>query len=278
MNINYDFSLSKCLDDYSILEKIADTNPSLSVNSDFEGSLSEPVISILCSKGRIFEYCFPNLNKGRKVFFNVKENVSFPSNVQYDRSVSIPVNIYKMRSIDILDCLSKDTQGVYLGILGSDIFYESAQQDDFVVCKRFKSNNIGFCFAGKKDDDLCENSKLWKDFLNGETEITIATSYPKILKKVLTRKFGDKLKYEILNVSGCVESTLFLNVDKKANFIFDIVETGRTLRENNLEVYGLNGTNKTVFKSDDLSDLKVECIDYFLIKKNIQTKEEMKSR
>lgn len=69
-----------------------------------------------------------------------------------------------------------------------------------------------------------------KDFYNGFGMKTIATKYPSVAKNFFVEKTMD---VEIIKIDGSVELSPLIGL---ADAIVDIVETGRTLSENGLEI------------------------------------------
>lgn len=68
------------------------------------------------------------------------------------------------------------------------------------------------------------------DFYSGISTKTVATKYPNVTKKYFD---GKNMDIDIIKIEGSVELAPLL---KLADAIVDIVETGKTLRENGLEV------------------------------------------
>ncbi|ACK42399.1 MULTISPECIES: ATP phosphoribosyltransferase [Dictyoglomus] len=107
---------------------------------------------------------------------------------------------------------------VDLGIIGRDVIWE---QEKNVV--NLISLPFGYCkmvIAGYPYVSLKGNGK----------EIRIATKYENITKKLLENRWG---KIKIIKLNGSVELGPILNI---SDLIVDIVETGKTLRDNGLEV------------------------------------------
>lgn len=103
------------------------------------------------------------------------------------------------------------------GVVGKDVLFES--EPDLL---QPLSLEIGCCrIAVAAPGDLQQN---------GHTMLRVATKYPRIA----SRYFGERGQpVEIIQLSGSVELGPVLGL---ADCIVDLVETGRTLRENGLEV------------------------------------------
>ena len=103
------------------------------------------------------------------------------------------------------------------GVVGRDVLMES--QADILQCLTLA---IGYCrmvVASPSETDLREYGTL-----------RVATKYPRIS----ARHFGSRgMPVEIIQLSGSVEVAPHLGL---ADCIVDLVETGRTLRENGLRV------------------------------------------
>lgn len=125
-----------------------------------------------------------------------------------------------------------------VGIVGKDIleeegiYFESPAQFDFGKCE--------MVIAGPKYQK--------KEIVNG---IRVATKYPKIASKI----FKDKGIYaRIIYLQGSVELAVATGV---ADVIVDIVETGKTLRENGLTIYEkLFDVNAKLALLSDISEEK----------------------
>ena len=107
-----------------------------------------------------------------------------------------------------------------IGVAGDDVLLESRAQ-----VYRPVDLGIGACsivVAGLPES---------KDFYNSNpTSLKVATKYPKIAKSF----FSDKgVEAQIVELYGSIELAPLLGL---ADFIVDIVETGRTLKENGLVV------------------------------------------
>lgn len=126
------------------------------------------------------------------------------------------VSLVNMRDNDIPKYVSESI--VDFGIVGLDVVRESGKKVtikrklNFCQCKMVLAAPAGSSIKSAKD-------------LQGKK---IATSYPKILNDFL-KKSGIKAK--IVVVEGSVELAPYLEA---ADAVFDITETGRTLREFNL--------------------------------------------
>ncbi len=104
-----------------------------------------------------------------------------------------------------------------LGVCGLDVFMEK-EPDVY----RFLDLGIGSCrisVAGRPESE----EKYYRS-----SHIRIATKYPRITRRFFSRR---GVKVDLLNLSGSVELAPLLGL---SDFIVDLVQTGRTLRENGL--------------------------------------------
>ncbi len=136
-----------------------------------------------------------------------------------------PVSLINVRDNDIPKYVSESA--VDYGIVGLDVVNESGRKIkvvrklDFCKCQMVIAAPIGSGIKSVKD-------------LQGKR---IATSYPNILGKFLNL---NQIKSKIVVVEGSVELAPYLEA---ADAVFDITETGRTLKEFDLVPI------KTVLKS-----------------------------
>lgn len=125
--------------------------------------------------------------------------------VLFVRDDDIPVYVYRK----VADC----------GIVGANVLAEKSfplitlRRLNFALCKLFIAVPQNAAFATLED-------------LNG---LRIATSYPKILGEFLAQK---AIKASITVLKGAVELAPSLNL---ADAICDLVQSGKTLRENGLK-------------------------------------------
>ena len=157
------------------------------------------------SKGRLKE---PSIDLLRKIGYSIPENGRC-----LVQKISDELEIYYLRASDIPLYISEGV--VDAGITGLDIALESGLNIKEVL--DFDFGNCYFVLAGKKGKKIKSNAR-------------IGTSFPNLTVNWLSKK--GKI-CDIVSVSGSVEILPKLNV---ADFVTDITSTGRTLRENNLEI------------------------------------------
>ncbi len=105
-----------------------------------------------------------------------------------------------------------------VGVVGKDILLE--QNPDVYELLDLGFGKCRMAVAGKKGD-----------ILPLDKTIKVATKFPSIAKKHFASKSRE---IDIIKLNGSIELAPILGM---ADVIVDIVETGTTLKENNLEVY-----------------------------------------
>ena len=106
-----------------------------------------------------------------------------------------------------------------IGIVGLDTILE--EDRDLYECLDLNIGNCRMCVASYPSK---------KDVIHGGEQIKVATKYPNIAKKYFESK---NKKVEIIKLNGSVELGAVIGL---ADCIVDIVESGKTLVENGLEV------------------------------------------
>jgi ATP phosphoribosyltransferase len=139
------------------------------------------------------------------------------------------IRVFFCREKDIPQLVENKT--VDLGILGKNTFYESGYESDMTIDLDFSTCRLAL--AVPEDQDF----KDLRD-LNGKV---IATSYPNILSDFLAE---NGIMAGIRELSGSVEIAPRMGI---ADAICDLVETGSTLKQNNLKEVA------TVFKSQAIA-------------------------
>ncbi|AQW20561.1 ATP phosphoribosyltransferase [Lentilactobacillus curieae] len=168
-------------------------------------------LKIALTKGRTEQQVVPLLEKSgidcsglrdkqRRLIFDEDENFE----------------IILVKGQDVLTYLNNGT--VQIGIVGSDILEEQGNYQYQML-----DLNVGRCrfvlASGKNFDPSASKRKI------------IATKYPNITRNYFKR-IGEDV--EIIRIEGSVELAPITGL---ADAIVDIVETGTTLKENNLQIY-----------------------------------------
>ena len=166
-------------------------------------------IFLAISKGRIMDeamillkknniVCDISPNKSRKLIFKTNyENL----NIIVVRASDVPLYI--------------ESGKVDLGIVGKDTLLES-NVDNYFFLRDLKIASCKLVVAGKKNKKLVSNMK-------------IATKYPNLTQEFFLSK---GIPCSILKLYGSMELAAVLNL---SDAIVDLVDTGKTLKENGLE-------------------------------------------
>lgn len=184
-------------------------------------------IKIALTKGRIEEDIIPLLEasgincQGLK---NKKHRLIFSEDPNYE--------IILAKGPDVLTYLNNGT--VQIGIVGSDILAEQHNQQYEML-----DLPIGQCRFVLASNEAFNPQK--------QTRKIIATKYPQVTKEYF-KKIGEDV--EIIKIEGSVELAPLTGL---ADAIVDIVETGSTLKENNLKVYAKLRTVNTKVVVNPLS-------------------------
>ncbi len=168
-------------------------------------------IKIALTKGRTEDQAVPLLEAAGincEGIRNKQRRLIFDEDPRYE--------IILVKGPDVLTYLNSGS--VQIGIVGSDIL---AEQENFQYA--MLDLNVGKCrfvLASTKDfNPQAHRRKI------------IATKYPNITKRYF-QGIGEDV--EIIKIEGSVELAPLIGL---ADAIVDIVETGNTLRENNLQVF-----------------------------------------
>jgi ATP phosphoribosyltransferase len=161
-----------------------------------KGRVYEKVLPIL--KGSQFEL-IDDPTKTRKLVLDTKNN---------------KVKILLVRGWDVPAYV---TSGVaHLGVVGKDILIEK-ESEEFIELKDLEIGQCRLSLAGKKD------------LLMGSTRMKIATKYPKSSIKFM-ESIG--IQSEIIYLHGAQEIAPLMGL---SDAIIDLVESGKTLKENGLQ-------------------------------------------
>lgn len=166
-------------------------------------------IKIAVSKGRVLESFIDSLTPLGYIF----EDLDTRKLVLKEKNNQMEIIIVKALDVPLY------VKNGYadLGIVGKDVVDE--YDDAFYEIYDLNISCCDLCIAGKKAFDL-----------NAFDELTIATKYPVQGQAYLDQK-GQK--GQIIKLNGSVELGPMLGI---SDCILDIVETGNTLKENNLVV------------------------------------------
>ena len=164
---------------------------------------------------------------------------------------NFPIEILYLRDDDIPECVADGIADI--GIVGENEFLEKDR--DAVLVERLGFSKCRMAIAAPKDYEY-----KGIESLEGKK---IATSYPVILKNFLNEK---DINAEVREISGSVEIAPNIGM---AEFIFDIVSTGSTLRSNGLkEVEHVLKSEALLIATPNLAAEKQEIVDKLLFRIN----------
>lgn len=163
-----------------------------------KGTLSEDSVRLMTEAGYICK------RYNRELFVHDKKN---------------EIDFVFLRPRDIAIYVSRGI--IDIGITGRDLAQEAEVVLDEVLALGFGQSK--FCYAVSS-----ESNQIPDDF-NG---LRIATSYPHLVKKDLTKR---QIQADIVKLDGAVEISVTLGV---ADVIADVVQSGRTLTEAGLKIVG----------------------------------------
>ena len=169
-------------------------------------------------KGRIKEEIIPLIEslgmKPENDFYkNTSRKLLFKTNIK---------NFFltKVRNFDVPTIVAYG--GADLGIVGSDVLMEIDYEELYTLLNL----NIGHCSLVLAKEKNKNNNKL----LSPSSRIKIATKYP-----ITTQKFFEEkgTQVECIKLNGAIEIAPKLGISE---MIVDLVSTGKTLKENDLEI------------------------------------------
>ncbi len=160
-------------------------------------------------KGRVYEDVVPILKNSK---FELKDDPSKTRKLVLDTK-NEKVKILLVRGWDVPAYVTSGA--AHLGVVGKDILVEK-ESEEFIELKDLEIGKCRLSLAGKKD------------LLIGSTRMKIATKYPKSSVKFM-ESIG--IQSEIIYLHGAQELAPLLGL---SDAIIDLVESGKTLKENGL--------------------------------------------
>jgi len=131
------------------------------------------------------------------------------------KDTSNQVEMILVKSGDVAIYVEKGAADI--GVVGKDILLE--EDADVFEVLNLEFGKCRMCVCGRKDFELSYNRKL-----------IVASKYPRIAKNYFDSK---GIHCEVIKLNGSVELAPIIGL---ADVIVDIVESGKTLKENHLEV------------------------------------------
>ena len=160
-------------------------------------------------KGRVFEDVLPILKDSN---FDLKDDPNKTRKLVLDTKSS-KVKILLVRGWDVPAYVTSGA--AHLGVVGKDILIEK-ESEEFIELKDLEIGKCRLSLAGKKE------------LLIGTTRMKVATKYPKSSIKFM-ESIG--IQSEIIYLHGAQEIAPILGL---SDAIIDLVESGKTLKENGL--------------------------------------------
>ena len=161
-------------------------------------------------KGRVFEDFIPILQKTQ---FALKDDPKKSRKMLLDTEHK-NVKVLVIRGWDVPTYITSGA--AHLGVVGKDILMEK-EEEEFV---ELLDLNLGKCRLSLAGSD---------EILTGSSRLRIATKYPKSSIKFMN-SIG--VQAEIIYLNGAQEISPVLGL---ADAIIDLVDTGKTLKENGLD-------------------------------------------
>jgi len=165
---------------------------------------------IALPKGRVFDDFLP-LIRGTK--FDLKEDPSNTRKILIDTNTP-QVKILIIRGWDVPTFVTSGA--AHIGIVGKDILLEK-HSEEFIELADLRIGSCRLSLAGKPE------------MINGKLKLKIATKYPYSSKKYL-ESMG--IQAEIVYLHGSQEIAPLIGL---SDGIIDLVDSGKTLKENGLE-------------------------------------------
>lgn len=167
-------------------------------------------LTIALARGRLFEESIDLLCKYRIISHPIRE----------ERKLYVKVEDINFLLVKPSDVTVYVEDGVAdLGVAGYDVILE--REPNVYVLYNLGIGSCKIVIAGKEES---------REKYSKETYIKIATKYPRIAQRFFSQK---GIKSRVIYLSGSVELAPTVGL---SDYILDIVQTGRTLRENKLVV------------------------------------------
>jgi ATP phosphoribosyltransferase len=171
---------------------------------------TEDKLILALPKGRVFEECLPLIQDSK---FQLLDDPSATRKILLDTATP-EVKVLLIRGWDVPTYVTYGA--AHVGIVGKDILLEKSSEE-FI---ELEDLNIGKCrisLAGKKE------------IIEGRTRLKVATKYPDTAKRFLESL---AIQAEIVYLHGSQEIAPLMGL---CEAIIDLVDSGKTLKENGLE-------------------------------------------
>ena len=172
--------------------------------------LTEDKLILALPKGRVFEECLP-LIQGSK--FQLLDDPSATRKILLDTATP-EVKVLLIRGWDVPTYVTFGA--AHVGIVGKDILLEKSSEE-FIELEDLHIGKCRLSLAGKKE------------IIEGRTRLKVATKYPDTAKRFLESL---AIQAEIVYLHGSQEIAPLMGL---CEAIIDLVDSGKTLKENGLE-------------------------------------------
>lgn len=171
---------------------------------------TEDKLILALPKGRVFEECLP-LIQGSK--FQLLDDPSATRKILLDTATP-DVKVLLIRGWDVPTYVTFGA--AHVGIVGKDILLEKSSEE-FIELEDLHIGKCRISLAGKKE------------IIEGRTRLKVATKYPNTAKRFLESL---AIQAEIVYLHGSQEIAPLMGL---CEAIIDLVDSGKTLKENGLE-------------------------------------------
>lgn len=171
---------------------------------------TEDKLILALPKGRVFEECLP-LIQGSK--FQLLDDPSATRKILLDTATP-DVKVLLIRGWDVPTYVTFGA--AHVGIVGKDILLEKSSEE-FIELEDLHIGKCRISLAGKKE------------IIEGRTRLKVATKYPDTAKRFLESL---AIQAEIVYLHGSQEIAPLMGL---CEAIIDLVDSGKTLKENGLE-------------------------------------------
>jgi len=171
---------------------------------------TEDKLILALPKGRVFEECLP-LIQGSK--FQLLDDPSATRKILLDTATP-EVKVLLIRGWDVPTYVTFGA--AHVGIVGKDILLEKSSEE-FIELEDLHIGKCRISLAGKKE------------IIEGRTRLKVATKYPNTAKRFLESL---AIQAEIVYLHGSQEIAPLMGL---CEAIIDLVDSGKTLKENGLE-------------------------------------------
>jgi ATP phosphoribosyltransferase len=178
-------------------------------DSTISRQLADTPLTLALPKGRLFDQVREYFAQRGMVFTFEKRKL-----IAHDESGLL--KIFLVKNADLPTYINHGIAG--LGICGEDVLYEAGLR--FFRLMQFEFGGTSMCLAAKKGSGHPDSIR----------SVNVATKFPRFARDYF---YSKGVPIQLIKLNGSVELAPILGL---APYIVDLVETGSTLKANNLEV------------------------------------------